>query len=177
MFLKKCPYCKEFIKEGAIRCKHCHANLEENANAPDQQTDEGIRYLQNGFEKINAECKTIEEKMKLRTGFVFVKHQYSSDELFYAIGRIESFVEEMKENLDALESASNSSRQARFQFNIKAEETYQRLESLHSLIAQREPTWWEKVKVILKRIFEKLLSIFPLEVMAGKVMGNLLAAA
>jgi hypothetical protein len=177
MFLKKCPYCKELIKEEAIRCKHCHANLEENANAPVQKTDEGIRYLQNGFEKINSECETIEEKMKLRTGFVFVKHQYSSDELFYAITKIESFVEKMKDDLNALEAANNSSWQVRFQFNIKAEETYHRLESLHSLIEQREPTWWEKVKVILKRIFAKLLSIFPLEMMTGKVVGNLLAAA
>ena len=177
MFLKKCPYCKELIKKESIRCKHCKASLEENANAPVQQTDEGIRYLQNGFEKINAECKTIEEKMKLRTGFVFVKHQYSSDELFYAIGRIESFVEEMKDNLDALEAANNSSRQVKFQFNVKADETYHRLESLHSLIEQREPTWWEKVRVILKRIYAKLLSIFPLEMMTGKVVGNLLAVA
>jgi hypothetical protein len=23
----KCPYCKEPIAEGAIRCKHCHADL------------------------------------------------------------------------------------------------------------------------------------------------------
>jgi uncharacterized membrane protein YhaH (DUF805 family) len=32
-----CPYCKEEIKDGALRCKHCHATLppwQEGQNAP-----------------------------------------------------------------------------------------------------------------------------------------------
>lgn len=26
-FLKKCPYCKEFINKKAIKCKHCQSDL------------------------------------------------------------------------------------------------------------------------------------------------------
>jgi len=175
MFMKKCPYCKEFIKREAVRCKHCHSNLGGNGNAPDQQKDdEGIKYLQNGFAKIEAECSAIEEKLRLRTGFVFVKHLYSGEELCYALSRVESFLEKMG---DELEAADNVSQQARFLFSKNAEETYQRLGSLHLLIEQREPTWWEKARVILKRIFQKLLSLFPLEKMAGQAMEGLLAAA
>ena len=177
MFMKKCPYCKELIKKGAVRCKHCKASLEENGNAAAQQTDEGIQYLKNGFEKINSECNAIEEKMKMQTGFVFVKHLYSGDELCYALSRIETFVEKMGDDLDELEAANNLSQQARFLFSKKAEEVCQRLASLHFLIAQREPTWWEKVKSILKRIVQKLLSIFPLEAMLGKAMEGMFAAA
>ena len=177
MFITKCPYCKELIREGAIRCKHCHANLEGNGDVPTQQSNERIQYLKNGFKKIDSECETIEEKMKLRTGFVFVKHLYSSDELFYAISRIEAFVEEMKDELDELEAETNASQRISFLFSKKAEETYHRLESLHLLIEQREPTWWEKVKGIVKRIIDKLLSIFPLEMIARKAMETVMAAA
>jgi hypothetical protein len=173
----KCPYCKEKIHKGAMLCKHCQTSLEWNQNASTQQTDVGIRHLQNGFAKINSECETIEKKMKLQTGFVFIKHLYSSDELLYALSKIESFVERMRDDLDEWESMSKSSQQIRFLFNQKANETYHRLESLHSLIEQREPTWWEKVKSIFKRIVDKLLSIFPLEMIARKAMGNVLAAA
>jgi hypothetical protein len=177
MFIQKCPYCKELIKNKAVLCKHCHSNLIGNGNNVFYEKDEGFKYLQNGFAKIHCECDAIEEKIKLLTGFVFIKHQYSSDELCYAIGRIESFVDKMKDDLDDLESEKNSNRQVRFLFNNRAEEVCNRLESLHILIQQREPTWWEKVKSIIKLIIDKLLSLFPLEMMAGKAMGNLFAEA
>ncbi len=28
--LEKCPYCRETITAGATRCKHCHADLDDN---------------------------------------------------------------------------------------------------------------------------------------------------
>lgn len=27
----KCPFCKETILEGAVRCRHCHADLAEKS--------------------------------------------------------------------------------------------------------------------------------------------------
>ena len=30
--LEKCPYCREPIVSGAIRCRHCHADLVENSS-------------------------------------------------------------------------------------------------------------------------------------------------
>lgn len=32
----KCPYCKESIKSGSIKCKHCHVDL---------STDEAIKMI------------------------------------------------------------------------------------------------------------------------------------
>jgi hypothetical protein len=180
LFRINCPYCKEKIKRSAVRCKHCQASLGGDGDATVRQNEEdikGIQYLENGFSKIYSECEKIEEKMKLQTGFVFIKHQYSSDELCYAVSRIESFVEKMRDDLDEWESVSKLSGHVRFLFNKKAEEAYGRLESLHYLIEQREPTWWEKVKGIVKRIVEKLLSIFPLDMIAGKIKENMIAAA
>ena len=177
-WMKKCPYCNEWIKSRAIRCKHCRTSLGENRYASaKKKADDGIQYLQNGFAKINSECQKIEEKMKLKTGFVFIKHQYSGDELYYALGRIESFVEKMSTDLDEWESVGKLNQQVRFLFNQKAEETCHRLESLHYLIEQREATWWEKVSVIFKRIIEMLIPFIPLDMIIGKAKLNLDSAA
>jgi hypothetical protein len=176
MFIKICPYCKERIKSGAVRCKHCHANLEGNGNASARQDDDGIRYLQNGFAKIDSECAAIEENMKLRTGLVFVKHQYSGDELINAVNQIESFVEKMRADLYGWESVNKLSQQVKSLFEEKAEEVYHRLESLCVLIEQREPTWWEKAKVIARRILEKLFSLFSIAI-TEKVREKLSSAA
>ena len=91
MFQMECPYCKELIKIGAVVCKHCRSNLGRNVNDFNEANDEGILYLQNGFGKINAECYIIEDKIKSRTGFIFIKHEYSRDYLYEAIKRIESW--------------------------------------------------------------------------------------
>ena len=167
-FIKRCPYCKERIKRGAILCKHCRSSLGGNGNASARANDGGLRYLQNGFRKINDECDDIEGRIQLRTGFIFVKHQYSSDDLLEATGRIESFIEKMRDDLEEWETANKMTDQIKSLFNRKAEEVYQRLEHLHSEIERREPTWWEKVRSAFKRIIEKLFSFFSFKLVAGK---------
>ena len=49
--MRECPYCKEEVKEGAIRCKHCHASIGENGETAYAENDEGVKYLENGFGK------------------------------------------------------------------------------------------------------------------------------
>jgi len=177
MFMKKCPYCKELIKRSAILCKHCNANLGSNENYFKQQKDEGIRFMQNGFAKINSECDAIEEKMELRTGLVFIKYQYSSEDLFSALNRVKTYLEKMSDDLDEWVIVNKANQKVKSLFEKKAEETYQRMESLYAFIEQREPTWWEKVKEIFKWIFGKLLSYISVNMMAGKAVAPSFAAA
>jgi len=175
-FFKRCPYCKEKIRKGAVRCKHCHSGIGGNGKNASQTNDDGIQYLQNGFRKINAECDAIKGKIKLRTGFIFVKHQYSSGDLIEATGRIESFVEKMRDDLEEWQAVNKLTDQVKNIFNKKAEEVYHRMEYLHSEIEQREPTWWEKVRGTFKRIIEKLFTFFSFKLIAGKKDPKTIAA-
>ena len=162
----RCPYCKERIKKGAVRCKHCHSSIGTNtdsSNVNDSNTD----YLRNAFTKINAECDAIEDRINARTGFVFIKHQYSDDELLEATSRIESFVEKINDDFERWEASRKLSEDVKFAFNRKADELYRRLELMQTKIQQRNPTWWEKVCAVLKRIISLLLPFLSFKLVTG----------
>jgi hypothetical protein len=172
----RCPYCKERIRKGAVRCKHCYSSISGTDNNFSAGNEDGVRYLQNGFGKISAECNSIEERINERTGLIFTKHQYSSDRLIDAMEKIESYVEKMQSDLEGWESSGKLAQQTKQLFNRKAGEVYQRLESLHVLIEQRVPTWWETVCTTFKRILAKLLPFLSFKLIAGKKPPQKLAA-
>jgi hypothetical protein len=138
--------------------------------------DDGIRYLQNGFGKVNAECCAIEERINARTGVVFIKHQYSEDYLFEAISRIHSFVGKIKDDLEEWDAANQLSHQVKLVSNKKAGEVQERLEMLNMQIEQREPTWWEKVCDVFKQILAKLLPFLSFKLIAGVKEPKMLSA-
>jgi hypothetical protein len=150
----RCPYCKERIKKGAVRCKHCHSSI-SNGNTD----DDGITYLQNGFVKINKECDAIEGKVNVQTGFIFTRYQYPAEELWRAVGRIESFAEKIRDDVERWSSADQLSQRIRFIYNREAEAVHERLEELHAMMEQREPTLWEKICSVFRRIAEQLLPL------------------
>jgi hypothetical protein len=175
MLIFRCPYCKERIKRGAVRCKHCHSSIGHGGAGADGN-DENIKYLQNGFNKINAECDAIEGRIGARTGLVFTRHQYSGDELMDAAVRIESYIEKMNDDLEMWETADKLNQQAKLHFNRKAGEIYERLESLHFAIERRDPTWWEKVCEVFTRILSKILPFLSLRLIAGSKAPEEIAA-
>ena len=175
-FTIKCPYCKERVKKKAVRCKHCKASLGGKENTSKEANDEGLQYLQNGFNKINAECDIIEQKINARTGFIFITHQYSNDDLYVAIGKIKSFVGKMKADLDEWESVKKLSGQVKAVFNRKAGEAYRRLEAIQYEIERREPTFWEKVRSVFKIIFETLIPFLSFRLVSGESAPKAIAA-
>jgi len=53
--LKKCPFCAEYIKIDAIKCKHCHSMLEEKKLSYDMEMpDKGIHYLWGFFKNFKS---------------------------------------------------------------------------------------------------------------------------
>ena len=171
----QCPYCKERIKKGAVRCKHCHSSIGTNSAGSDVN-DGNAGYLRNAFTKINAECDSIEDRINARTGLVFTKHQYSEDELLEATGRIESFVEKINDDFERWEAAKKLSDDVKLAFNRKAGELYQRLEMIHTKIQQRNYTWWEKVCAVFKRIISKLLPFLSFKLVTGRKQPEEIAA-
>jgi len=171
----RCPYCKERIREGAIRCKHCHSSIGTNTDSSNVN-DSNASYLRSAFAKINTECDAIEDRINARSGLVFIKHQYSDDELLEAAGRIESFIEKVSDDLDRWEVAKKLSEDAKLIFNRKAGELYQRLEMMHMKIKQRSHTWFEKVCEVFKRIISKLLPFLSIKLVTGRKQPKEIAA-
>jgi len=163
----RCPYCKERIRKGAIRCKHCHSSIGTNVDGSNAN-DGNAGYLRSAFIKINNECDAIEERINARTGFVFTKHQYSEDELLEATSRIESYVEKINDDLERWEAAQKLSADVKLSFNRKASDLYRRLEIMQTKIQNRTHTFWEKVCIIFKRIILKLLPFLTFKLVAGK---------
>jgi hypothetical protein len=157
----RCPYCKERIKNKAVRCKHCHAGIGGN------NQEDSIRYLQNRFAKIDAECDTIEDRINARAGVIFVRHQYTADELWQMCGKIESFAGKIKDDIDQWDAAGQLSQRIRLVYNQKAESVHERLGMIAAAIEQREPTLWEKICSVFKRIIEKLLPMLSVRLVSG----------
>ena len=171
----QCPYCKERIKKGAVRCKHCHSSIGANTDGSDANGGNAV-YLRSAFAKINTECEAIEKRINARTGLVFTKHQYSDDELLEATGKIESFVEKINDDFERWEAAKKLSDDVKLAFNRKAGELYQRLEMMHTMIQLRNPTWWEKVCTVFKRIISKLLPFLSFKLVTGRKQPEEIAA-
>jgi len=163
----RCPYCKERIRKGTIRCKHCHSSIGTNSIGSDVN-DGGVGYLRSAFAKINTECDAIEKRINARTGLVFTKHQYSDDELLDAAGRIESFVEKIDDDLERWEASHKLSDDVRLTYNRKASELYQRLEMMRTKIQQRNPTFWGKICTVFKRIISILLPFLSFKLVTGR---------
>jgi ATP-dependent Lon protease len=176
LFWTNCPHCGGLVSKKAVLCKHCQSTLSGKSKKADRFSEECIAYLKNGFSKIEAECDVIEDRIKARTGFIFIRHQYSCEDLLEATKRIESFIGKMRDDLDEWESRNKLTEQVKFHFNRNAQEVYRRLEFIETEIERREPTWWEKVRTVIQRIFEKLFSIFSFKLIAGKKMPKEIAA-
>jgi hypothetical protein len=126
-----------------------------------------MRYLKNGFAKIDKECDAMEGKINARIGIVFVRHQYSEDELRRAAGRIESIAEKIRDDIERWEAANQLSERIELLYNQMADAAHERLEELCGMIERRAPTVWEKVCSVFIRIVEKLLPMISFRLIPG----------
>ena len=111
-----------------------------------------------------------------RTGLIFIKHQYSSYDLYEATERIDSFIGKMKGDLDEWKSVNKLSPQTEALFKRKAGEAYRRVESLQAMIEHREPTWWEKVRNVILKILSTLFPFLSFKMIDGRTAPKRIAA-
>jgi hypothetical protein len=164
--IKRCPYCHEWVKKRAVVCKHCKSKIGE-AKTSSVNDDEVIRFIQNGFAKVQAECHKLEASITARKGFVFTTYAFGEDELMEAACRIDSWCEKIRSDLENWDAKGSLSDKARFAYNEQAEEAQDFLERIAEKIQERKPTWWEKVSNFFKTILSKLLPFLSLKVIAG----------
>jgi tetrahydromethanopterin S-methyltransferase subunit G len=151
----RCPICREWIKRGALKCKHCHSVLVDS--------EEDIGYLKAGFARIHRECETLETKVNLIAGKIFKHHRYSEDELLHAeeLSRIESFGGKIKDDVNRWRSANQMSDRILQLYNDEAEELHERLDQIFEMIRLRTPTLWDKVGAAFSRFYKMVIELLP----------------
>jgi hypothetical protein len=126
-----------------------------------------MRYLKNGFAKIDKECGAMEGKINARIGMVFVRHQYSEEELRRAADRIESIAEKIRDDIERWDAASQLSERIELFYNRVTDAAHERLGELCGMIERCAPTVWEKVCSVFTRIVEKLLPMISFRLIPG----------
>jgi hypothetical protein len=151
----KCPLCKERIKRNAIKCRFCGTIV-------DKKTEE-IQFIKNGFDKIEAECKTLEKLIFKRSGFIVRWHRFSEDELLSYIAKIENFARKIKADIENWKESKKPEESVQRFYNENARRLHDRLAQLQDLIQLRHPTLWERLGTIFRAFYfhlvEKLLPL------------------
>jgi len=81
-----CPYCKEEIKEDAIKCKHCHSNL-----TPTKPSHEGIcPYCKEEIKEDAIKCKHCHSNLiqSMKSG---CEDEYTFNRIPYDVGEMPTF--------------------------------------------------------------------------------------
>jgi tetrahydromethanopterin S-methyltransferase subunit G len=162
----RCPICREWIKRGAQKCKHCYSVLVD--------AQEDIGYLKAGFARIHRECDTLETKVNLIIGKIFKRHRYSEDELLNAgeLARIESFSGKIRDDVNQWKLANQISERMREFYNDEVETVHDRLDQIIEMIHERTPTLWDKVGAALSRFYKTVIGLLPLFVRSVLPMGK-----
>jgi hypothetical protein len=154
----RCPFCKERIKKGAKKCKHCHSIFDDSQNAKG-----GLSYLENGFAKIEEECDALEEKVNIIIGAIFKRHKYSEDDLLSSghMDKIKSFAGKISDDVNRWEEAGQFSFRLRLLYNENAQAVQSRVSIINRMIRERQPTLSEKVGEAFTRLYKTILKLLP----------------
>jgi hypothetical protein len=128
---------------------------------------DGLEYLENGFDRIFYECNIIEEKTNAVIGFLFLKrHKYSAEDLLQSdhMEKIKSFCGKIKADIDAWEAAGKLPLRIKMIYNEKVQEVRDRVEELNRNVKERQPTLWEKIGKCLKELYLSIVQRLPLYV-------------
>jgi hypothetical protein len=126
-------------------------------------TKDGLGYLKVAFERIQAECDVLEDKIDAMTGVIFKKHKYSAEVLSAQLRRIESCAGKIKDDVDRWEAARRLSFRLRLLYNEQAELTHGRLREIIGQIKRRVPTFWESVCEVFTRVYRLIVeTLLPL---------------
>jgi hypothetical protein len=121
---------------------------------------------------MHQECGLLEGKIGLLTGFIFVRHQYTAEELLQSehLSRIESYAGKIKDDVERWESAHQLPFRVRMVYNENAMAIQSRISRTIARIKEREPTLWEKVCGVFTRLLAavtKLLPLFAVNLLSG----------
>jgi hypothetical protein len=146
----RCLFCKIRNKKNSAKCQFCDYFLDSSPEA--RKT---LAYLENGFEKINAELEDIEGKVNQIIGKVYKRHRYTAEDLLDSsqINRIQALAGKIKDDVALWEAAGKLPYRLKIFYNENAESVQNRMRVINRTIQDRKPTLWERVGSFFRRLY------------------------
>ncbi len=134
----RCPACNRLIRKSTKKCWHCNTWLDDS--------DEQIRYLELGFDRINKELDLFHADIQEVKGLFLKIHRFSITELKASkrLSMIESIMGQMKHDMGCWRKNEELSVRIQSAYSLHCQQMERRLDSLLELADSRETTKWER---------------------------------
>jgi hypothetical protein len=155
----RCLFCFFRSKRNSVKCQFCERYFEKS-----QDMQDGLAYLENGFDRVSHECDLIEEKTSIVVGFIFKRHKYSAEDLLQSehMEKINSFASKIKADIDAWEAAGKLPFRVKMLYNEKVQEVRDRVAELNRMAKERRPTFWESIGGFFQRLYQLVIARLPM---------------
>jgi hypothetical protein len=119
--------------------------------------------LSTWFDKIFQRISSVQEKIHQKEGLFFKKHTYSQEELrnLRDYDAIFSMTETIGENLRQWEKRKRLDEDTQQFYSQKREYVSSRLDRINQMIAERTPTFWERVKGQFEGLHKAIMQNLP----------------
>jgi hypothetical protein len=158
--MKTCFLCVFRRRRNSLKCQFCDRYLEKS-----KELQDGLSYLENGFDKISRELDSLEQKATAMCGFLFFRrHKFSAEDLMDSdqMERIKSIAGKIKDDVRRWEAAKKLQFRVKDFYNEKAAETQERVNNLNQMIQTRHPTLWERVGGFFRNLYRAIVERLPL---------------
>ena len=153
----RCLFCGFKNRNKLQKCQSCKYFLNSN----DMQ--EGLSYLESGFERIENELDNLEQKVHLVIGLIFKRHKYTSEDLQDSsqMDRIKSLAGKIKDDVSRWEAAGKFPYRLKMFYNENAELIQSRIRQINRSIQERKPTLWERIGGFLRKFYLAIVELLP----------------
>jgi len=156
----RCLFCGIRNKNKSLKCQSCDYFLNS------EEMQEGLNYLENGFERITEELNNLEQKVHLVIGLIFKRHKYTVDDLLDSaqFNRIKALAGKIKDDVSRWDTAGKFPYRLKALYNENAESVQGRIRQINRSILERKPTIWERVGGFFRRLYKFIVELLPVMV-------------
>lgn len=120
--------------------------------------------LKRRFKRVFQEIDLFREKIYKKDGLIFITHKHTQEELLESdqYAKIFSITEKIGDDAKNWYDNGNLSEKNKDLYHLYRNEVDDDIHQVHKEIANREPTWWEKVKNEAEKVAKYIMKNLPI---------------